>query len=95
MATLVATTTVEVEETPISVETMITLVEIVVEATIMVAAATTTYSTMITSIMIVLKENGTLDLVMDSIALILVLIATATVVEIMAEETLTVTLLVD
>ena len=95
VATLVVTTTVEVEETPTLVETMITLEETVVEVTMVVAAATTTYSTMITSIMIVLKENGMLDLVMDSIALILDLIATAAAVEIMVEETLTVTLSVD
>lgn len=93
MATLVVITTVEVVETQTSVETMITLVETVEEATMVVAAATTTYSTMITSTMTVLKENGMLDLVMDSIALILDLIATAAVVvEMVVEETLTVTL---
>lgn len=95
MVTLVVTTTVEVVETPTLVETMITLVETVEEATMVVAAATTTYSTMIISIMTALKENGMLDLVMDSIALILDRIATVAVVEMVVEETLTVTLSLD
>lgn len=95
VVTSVVTITVEVVETPTLVETMITSVEIAVEATMVVAAATTTYSTMITSITTALKENGMLDLVMDSIALILDRIATVAVVEMVVEGTLTVTLSVD